>query len=384
MSKKPFNPKDFSTYGLGLLPMDKKSIPADRVKAVELDEKVSLLATTSVDLRSQFGPIRSQGSGNTCVSFATAALAEWYQWKMGEGLPTLSPSYIHYPTPRSEGMFIYGGIGNMIKNGACREELRPYSNDFSLPLTDAQKADGLPRRCMDWMMHPDGGEVSSIKALLSSKGYPSIIGVRIYPTFDNPNSDGSISMPSAGQTSRGGHAVVVVGYDDTKFGGSFIIRNSWGTGWGLSGYAYLPYKVYDYIKNSFDACYFHPYGFVTDKLVTPKPGSGIITNIWGPDGYPFKTGGEVTIYASGDFSGTNKTLKVRISSASYEQIIYNASPGRIDNPIKTKKEEAVKIGTFSMPSFIVGETSFSLEAFLGTGCATSANVWCEFRIPTAL
>ena len=37
----------------------------------------------------------------------------------------------------------------------------------------------------------------------------------------------------------GGHAVVAVGYDDSKE--CFIVRNSWGTNWGDAGYFYMPY-----------------------------------------------------------------------------------------------------------------------------------------------
>ena len=43
----------------------------------------------------------------------------------------------------------------------------------------------------------------------------------------------------------GGHAILAAGYDDSlKIGsstGAFIIRNSWGDGWGDHGYGYLPY-----------------------------------------------------------------------------------------------------------------------------------------------
>ena len=44
---------------------------------------------------------------------------------------------------------------------------------------------------------------------------------------------------------RGGHAVTVVGY---RTDGRFIVRNSWGTGWGDKGFAY-PSEAY--IKAAF-------------------------------------------------------------------------------------------------------------------------------------
>ena len=40
----------------------------------------------------------------------------------------------------------------------------------------------------------------------------------------------------------GGHAIVIVGYDEEKR--LFTFRNSWGEDWGDKGYGYLPY---DYV-----------------------------------------------------------------------------------------------------------------------------------------
>ena len=46
-------------------------------------------------------------------------------------------------------------------------------------------------------------------------------------------------MPQSGEQVVGGHAVLAVGYDDGQQ--RFIVRNSWGTGWGMQGYFTLPY-----------------------------------------------------------------------------------------------------------------------------------------------
>ena len=41
---------------------------------------------------------------------------------------------------------------------------------------------------------------------------------------------------------NGGHAMVVIAYDDDKFGGSFQILNSWGSDWGDDGKVWVPYR----------------------------------------------------------------------------------------------------------------------------------------------
>jgi hypothetical protein len=44
----------------------------------------------------------------------------------------------------------------------------------------------------------------------------------------------------------GGHAQCVVGYDDAKYGGAFLIMNSWGPQWGNNGFAWVNYNVFKY------------------------------------------------------------------------------------------------------------------------------------------
>ena len=38
---------------------------------------------------------------------------------------------------------------------------------------------------------------------------------------------------------RGGHAVLLIGWDDTK--GAYLCKNSWGTNWGASGWFRIGY-----------------------------------------------------------------------------------------------------------------------------------------------
>ena len=71
----------------------------------------------------------------------------------------------------------------------------------------------------------------------------------VYSSFESEElaATGMMPMPSAEDLAQGpigGHALCAVGYDDSKQ--AFIIRNSWGPYWGLSGYFYMPYA---YIAN---------------------------------------------------------------------------------------------------------------------------------------
>ena len=50
---------------------------------------------------------------------------------------------------------------------------------------------------------------------------------------------GSGPLPGRGERVLGGHAVLTCGYDDAT--GRFLVRNSWGPGWGMGGYFTVPY-----------------------------------------------------------------------------------------------------------------------------------------------
>jgi len=71
---------------------------------------------------------------------------------------------------------------------------------------------------------------------------PFVVGISVYDSFESDAvaASGNVPMPNVTtEKCLGGHAIVCVGYDDTKQ--VWIMRNSWGNGWGDKGYFYLPY-----------------------------------------------------------------------------------------------------------------------------------------------
>lgn len=91
-------------------------------------------------------------------------------------------------------------------------------------------------------------DLNSIKAALA-EGHNIIFGIAVYPQFESQQAarDGIISTPGwftrTFTSSLGGHAIVLIGYDDAKK--CFKFRNSWGR-WGDKGCGYLSY---DYVTN---------------------------------------------------------------------------------------------------------------------------------------
>jgi C1A family cysteine protease len=88
---------------------------------------------------------------------------------------------------------------------------------------------------------------------LAAAALPSMFGFTVYNSFTQGDATGKIPYPTAGEPIVGGHAVDVVGYDDAlkiknanlgaaETTGAFLIRNSWGAGWGAAGYGWLPYE----------------------------------------------------------------------------------------------------------------------------------------------
>lgn len=75
-----------------------------------------------------------------------------------------------------------------------------------------------------------------------AEGYPFVFGFSVYESFESEAvaKSGIVPMPASSEKMLGGHCVVAVGYDATKR--VFIIRNSWGPGWGMKGYCTMPFE----------------------------------------------------------------------------------------------------------------------------------------------
>lgn len=280
--KKPFNPNDFSTYGLGLkdapLPKNMKPYtPKKRYVTKEEFKKGKIspqqLLPQKVDLRPYFSPIRNQSKFGTCVAFAATGLREYYIGKYtdakGSDITYLSPLYVYYPSGPDDGMTFYSAFDIMLRKGIPPETERPYdpnrsnTEQFYAPITELQRKNAAPYKINNFRYINRYRMIDDIKQAVAN-GDPVMVGIEVYPNFDSTPPTG-IVPPVGEKKSRGGHALVVVGYDEENQW--FIMRNSWGERFGDKGYAYMRYDILEKMTRA--------YGYVADVGQKSYPPQGV-------------------------------------------------------------------------------------------------------------
>ena len=200
----------------------------------------------SADLRSGCSPVEDQGQLGSCTAQALIGALEYLEIQANAPFADLSRLFVYYnerPDPTVDsGAQIRDGIKSLAKIGVCREDLWPYAIDqFAVKPPDACYLAAGNHVIMQYTRLNTLNDMKSCLAM----GYPFVAGFTVYPSMetDTVAKTGIIPMPSLLDRIRGsvgGHAICFVGFNDASQ--RFIIRNSWGVGWGDKGFGYLPYK----------------------------------------------------------------------------------------------------------------------------------------------
>lgn len=219
---------------------------------------VAAKAPSTVDLRKWCPPVEDQGDLGSCTANAGVALLEYFE-RRASGRHLDASRLFLYKTSRNllgwtgdDGAFLRTTMKAMVLFGIPPEQYWKYQvakfNDeppaFCYSFAQNYKAISYYR------LDPPGTApaqvLASVKKCLAA-GLPSMFGFSVYSSFPavgDGNAD--IPFPGPNETTDDGHAVVAVGYDDSrKIGatkGTLLIRNSWGTEWGDKGYGWLPYE----------------------------------------------------------------------------------------------------------------------------------------------
>lgn len=200
----------------------------------------------STDLRARCPGVYDQGQLGSCTANAIGGAIEFDRLK--QRLTDYVPSrlFIYYNERVIEGTvgldsgaMIRDGIKSVASQGVCPEAEWPYDiSKFTEKPSPAAYRDAASDRAVSYQSLIQ--DLNQMRACLAS-GYPFIFGFTVYESFESliVAQTGHAPMPGPSERAVGGHAVVAVGYDDPSQ--TFLVRNSWGTAWGMAGYFTLPY-----------------------------------------------------------------------------------------------------------------------------------------------
>jgi C1A family cysteine protease len=200
----------------------------------------------STDLRPNCPPVYNQGELGSCTANAIAAAVEFD--RMRQKLRDFIPSrlFIYYNERRIEGTvsidsgaMLRDGIKSVASDGACPEPEWPYDIEkFTRKPPASCYRDAKLDRAVSYLSLIQ--DLNQMKGCLAS-GYPFIFGFSVYESFESEavRTTGHVTMPDSRERQIGGHAVMAVGYSESKQW--FLVRNSWGDEWGMKGYFTMPY-----------------------------------------------------------------------------------------------------------------------------------------------
>lgn len=225
----------------------KPDLPDHRDHVYSVPRHVTAVALPpSVDLRPMCPPVYDQGQLGSCTGNAIAAAIEFDRLK--EKLPDWAPSrlFIYYcerwienSIESDAGAQIRDGIKSINWKGAPKESTWPYDESkFAVCPPKAAWAEAWHHKAVGYQSVNQN--LADLKGCLA-EGYPIVFGFTVYDAFENEAvaQSGALDLPQLSEQIQGGHAVLIVGYDDASQ--RFIVRNSWGADWGQKGYFTIPY-----------------------------------------------------------------------------------------------------------------------------------------------
>ena len=196
------------------------------------------------DLRANCSPVEDQGQIGSCVACTVVGALEYQERRSGRSTTDLSRMFVYYNARRlsgtegrDAGTTVPRGMAALLAYGAPPEDLWPYDTGRvgELPSDRAFAAarDHVPAEYarVSGLEHVQGAIFRQYPVVFSAS-----LPIRCY---DEAGRTGVIPEPLQSEldevrTEVGRHAMLLVGYDLNE--GVFIVRNSWGPGWGEAGY----------------------------------------------------------------------------------------------------------------------------------------------------
>lgn len=204
----------------------------------------------SVDLRKTAGfmlpDCYDQGDLGSCTANGTGFCWQFALLKENRPAPMPCRLFIYYNERAMEGT-IKQDSGAQIRDGVTSLEKQGCTDEKSWPYKIKKFAQKPPASVYSAAAKQEATNAFRVTQDLAhlrqclADGFPITFGFTVYESFESDAvaKSGIVPMPVKGEQVLGGHCVALVGYDDASQ--MFLCRNSWGTGWGQTGYFQMPY-----------------------------------------------------------------------------------------------------------------------------------------------
>jgi len=239
----------FSNYVFNYIKQEKDKRDFKFHLTFDLKGEKDLPSSFNLSSLTELPPVLDQGNIGSCTANCTSSALR-YSLRLNK-LWEFQPSrlFIYYFTREIEGTTgedagatLRNTMKSVNRKGACTEGTWGYD---SSKLTTRPSSLAI----IEGKAHKKGFKYFRIKrnlgimknALVS--GFPIVIGIAVYQSFvtNAVAKTGTVHLPDKGREKLlGGHAILMVGYDDATE--RFTFKNSWGTGWGANGFFTLPYN----------------------------------------------------------------------------------------------------------------------------------------------
>ena len=231
----------------------------------ELDPSSSKNAIPEAVSLLKYAPARGdQGQQGSCVAWSSAYAAQTILFAAATHQDpnsiAFSPSYLYNQIRLDDcqGSYVQRAMEAMQKNGGVPLRQYPYNDqDCEREPSSSDVQAGRQNVIHGFTRLTNDNEKINIRAIKEhlAKDAPVVIGMMVGQSFMQSMMGQELWRPENGDQSQmgmGGHAMCVIGYDDSKFGGAFQIMNSWTPQWGKNGVAWVRYGDFqNYVREAY-------------------------------------------------------------------------------------------------------------------------------------
>ena len=242
---------DIHQFGVGGGSCYGYSDPED-AEIAEIEIDTTLVLPSQYDISEYLPEVRSQGRQGSCVAWAAGYYLKSYQENyesVQNGIFNsnfeMSPAYIYNQikvTDCAGGSYVQHALDTLVSQGIAGLNIMPYNdNECDTQPNDLQKVLAEPNKIENYFYFEEELVYDYTKASLLND-QPVVIAIKIDRNYFGARDENNEYIYSKFKNDDGGHAMLVVGYDDER--NAFKVVNSWGKSWGNEGFIWIDYKAF--------------------------------------------------------------------------------------------------------------------------------------------